>query len=88
MTEDASYNGWSNRETWLAGLWLDNDEYFNRLLLEACRLNMADYEQAEWLEKHLRDSLDDEASDASFWSDLLSTAFSRINWVEVIENSQ
>lgn len=84
----STYNGWSNRETWLAGLWLTSDEHLYRLLKEAVSLNMADFEQADWLEKQLRDQLDDEAGNASLWSDLLSTAFARINWVEVIEHNQ
>lgn len=31
---------------------------------------------ADWLEKQLRDQLDDEAGDASMWSDLLITQYS------------
>lgn len=88
MQETATYNGWSNRETWLASLWLNNDEYSYELLLAACKRRTSVFERADWLEKQLRDQLDDEAGVASMWSDLLSTAFYRINWVEVIEHNQ
>ncbi len=84
----STYNGWSNRETWLASLWLNNDEGSYELLLKACKRRTTDFERADWLEKQLRDQLDDEAGDASMWSDLLSTAFYRINWVEVIEHNR
>ena len=88
MSDSKDYNGWSNRETWLVSLWLTNDEHLYILLKEALSLNMADFEQADWLEDRLRDILDDQLSDASLWSDLLSTAFYRIDWVEVIDNNQ
>ena len=84
----STYNGWSNRETWLASLWLNNEESSYELLLQAYKRSSTDFERADWLEKQLRDQLDDEAGDASMWSDLLSTAFYRINWVEVIEHNQ
>ncbi len=88
MNETTKYNGWSNRETWLASLWLNNDEANYQLLLEAQRSGKTDFARADWLAGQLRDQLDDEAGDASMWSDLLSTAFYRIDWVEVIENNQ
>jgi len=83
-----TYNGWSNRETWLASLWLNNDEDSYRILLEAKKHSKTCFGRADWLERQLRDLLDERASVACMWSDLLSTAFYRINWVEVIENNQ
>jgi len=82
------YNGWSNRETWLASLWLTNDEFSYNVLTRAIKRHKTDFERADWLEQQVRRQLDCEASDASLWSDLLSTAFARIDWVEVIEHNQ
>ncbi len=84
----STYNGWSNRETWLASLWLTNDQGSYALLGEAIRSGDSDFARADWLERELRDQLDDEAGNASMWSDLLSTAFCRINWIEVIEHNR
>ncbi len=81
-------SGWSNRETWLASLWLSNDVSSYGMLLKAYKRADSDFERAEWLESQLRDQLDSETGGAGLWSDLLSTAFARINWLEVIENNQ
>ena len=85
MPEANKYNGWSNRETWVANLWLTNDQDSYYLLLEALKHSDSDFTCAEWLQEQLRDQLDEEAGTASMWSDLLSTAFYRVDWVEVIE---
>ncbi len=87
-TISTTYNGWCNRETWLVNLWLSNDEGSYALLREAIRSGDSDFARADWLERELRDQLVDEAGNASMWSDLLSTAFCRVNWVEVIEHSR
>ena len=57
----STYNGWSNRETWLASLWLNNEESSYELLTQAYKCSSTDFERADWLEKQLRDQLDDEA---------------------------
>ncbi len=85
MPEANKYNGWSNRETWVVNLWLTNDQASYYLMLEALKHSDSDYTCAEWLQERLRDQLDEEAGTASMWSDLLSTAFYRVDWVEVIE---
>lgn len=83
----STYNGWSNRETWLASLWLNNDQDSQYVLLEAKHQGDELYDQASWLESQLRQQLEDELDNASLWQDLLGTAFDRINWVEVIEKA-
>lgn len=79
-------NGWSNRETWLAGLWLTNDQANYDLVLEAKRQGDDLGEQAYWLQVQLRDQLESTLEEADLWRDLLDTAFERINWVEVLEH--
>lgn len=80
-------NGWSNQETYLANLWLNNDEPSYQTLLEAFKQGDEDFDHAYWLESTLREQLDEESS-ATMWGDLLGTAFDRINWMEVIENNR
>jgi hypothetical protein len=84
-TAVATYNGWSNRETWLAHLWLTSDEQSYSLLRETARKGDV-FERAEFLEELLREQLNDEAAEANMWCDLLNTAFNRINWLEVAEH--
>ena len=36
-TVSVTYNGWSNRETWLVSLWLNNDPASYDLLQAACK---------------------------------------------------
>jgi hypothetical protein len=66
MNEESTYNGWSNRETWLASLWLNNDDYSYLLLLKAYRQRKSVAERAQWLERKLQNQLWNQTSCASF----------------------
>jgi hypothetical protein len=86
-TVSVTYNGWSNRETWLASLWLNNNQTSYLVLLEALERNESGFKKADWLKSQLEDLMNDLSLEASLWSDLLSTALARVNWLEVIENN-
>lgn len=79
-----TYNGWTNRETWLGNLWLNNDEGFYNLFCRAIRENNTVHETAQYIEEELRYQLQCEIDTASIWQDLLGTAFDRIDWEEIV----
>jgi len=81
------YNGWSNRETWLVSLWLNNDPVSYDLLQSAYKKTGNAFSKAEWIESELQDEMCNLQLGASMWSDLLGTALARVNWLEVIENN-
>ena len=84
---NTNYNGWSNHETWLASLWLAENESSYGLLLRALKVSGEVYDKANWLESRLRLQLDQEIDVACLWQDLLRSAFDRISWSEVIEKN-
>ena len=87
MNVGTTYNGWSNRETWLANLWLTSEEPFVNLLEEAGKLLGDTYVKAEWLEERFHHALDELFGEATLWADLLGAALGRVNWYELIENT-
>lgn len=80
-----SYNGWSNYETWLVSLWLNNDE---QTLFEAKNRIHA----KTGLEACL--SLKDFASDiclvdlpsSGLANDLLNSALGSVDWSEIVNS--
>jgi len=86
VAEGTAYNGWSNRETWLVSLWLNNDESLYSQLLVAIERREHASIKAEWLAERVQEQLDWYLEDqtASLWVDMLRGSFYWVDWVEII----
>ena len=86
---DTSYNGWSNRETWVINLWLDNNEHDSKYLYDLANDGRALYDQAKELEEFITEAWQDivelQKIEASMWADLMNTAIWAVDWREIIE---
>lgn len=75
MSEDETYNGWKNRETWAFCLHIDNDQGLYNETLEQVReweesfgvlpSDLTDYQLGEYVVNYWRDLLDTYAETAS-----------------------
>lgn len=83
----STYNGWSNRETWMVNLWMTNEEcyYYKLRNIQKCYETVS--EQAQQLEEYIRFVVESVASQGLV-GDMLSSSLGRVDWVEVIENNQ
>lgn len=72
-------NGWANRETWLANLWLDNNQSQGYFLKAAAELSVSDL--AEALEDYYASTLPELPS--GLYADLLAGAVAKIDWREI-----
>jgi hypothetical protein len=88
ITTIQTYNGWSNRETWVVNLWLNNESYSYDTLQHIVKAFGTLSEQAEELERCVRNDDSSLPDEASMWSDLLNTSLGRVNWYEIVENNQ
>lgn len=88
---DREYNGWTNYETWLVNLWMDEgsdffreraqeiyDEAVPRSSLTAAEVARIDY--ADWLKDHHEEF---QPELPGVYGDLLGGALSEVNWDEI-----
>ncbi len=83
MSEDKTYQGWTNYETWAVALWLNNEqgdqEWARGIALDTRNDELWQAGEA------FKTSLDEMMPDlgATLWSDLLRSAFDEVNWAEL-----
>ncbi len=95
-TNSNKYNGWSNYETWLCKLWMDNDgnEYWDEQAQEIFEAAEADknFTKSERACLTLADVLKEQHEEMieeqfkgknGFIVDLLNASVSEINWMEI-----
>ncbi len=102
MESDRTYNGWSNYETWVTKLWMDNDEGTYNHWQESARAMYgfaeptAHMSKADVARHDLADRLESEHSEfadafidgkpACVFTDLLRSALGAVNWHEIAES--
>jgi hypothetical protein len=90
MTEEKGYQGWTNYETWVVKLWIDNEENSYNYWQE--RAKELKEEGGELITLGLADELKeafDEGNpleEAGVYTDLLYSALGEVNWYEISES--
>lgn len=89
MTEttptDTSYNGWTNYETWVIKLWIDNEQHDQERWLEAAKTAESIGTLADQMKDEYEESMPETVG---VWSDLLTAALGEVSWYEIAEHLQ
>ena len=88
-----SYNGYSNYQTWVTSLWLDNEPYTNEYVYNLANKEGDNhdrdciYDRTLQLEEFGKDvffNVYTEQADASLHMDMLQHAIGAVNWREIL----
>ena len=101
MGKDTTYNGWTNYETWLVALHIDNDEgtywHVRDELVPQALETFSDegdhqaYQLGRYLADWVTDTLDEDTTYTNEWTrlltnDLIGAALAEVNWEEIATN--
>jgi len=96
MTNEKGYNGYTNYETWIVALWMNNDrgvlDYWLSVITDLSSADSPEYIANENTQKcRLADRLKDEHEEnqlevSGVYADLLGAALSKVKWLEIAEN--
>ena len=85
---DTKYNGWTNYETWLVNLWLDNDGS-SESLSETCAdmyETRADFDESDFANV-IREYVDEvylsESPQSGMVADIIGAAMRQVDWHEI-----
>lgn len=85
---DTTYNGWTNYETWLVNLWIDNEYDINMWQDRAREINDV-YYLADEIKQFYEDNNPIDGN--GLYCDLLSSAMQQVDWnliaAHIIESS-
>jgi hypothetical protein len=77
---DTTYNGWTNRATWLVNLWWGDD-------LQAYRKDegeaLEDLDVKEYIQNMVDYQLDTHSPESAFLLDMVYEALDDVNWQEI-----
>jgi len=85
----AEYNGWTNYETWVTALWINNEQGTQEYALELAREAKTEEEPRYVLSETLKDWVHDSMLPdlgSTLAADLLGASASEINWTEIAES--
>ena len=78
------YNGWTNYETWLVSVWIDNEQHFLEGLKEvANKKTKFEFEKDDEIKDIIEDYVMGSNPKATLRMDLINSALSRVNWREI-----
>lgn len=80
-----TYNGWTNYETWLYKLWMDNESGISYYVEMVQEQEMDVYDLSEYLKDEAEEAADSMIEGCNVFSDLLSASVSRVNFYEIAE---
>lgn len=98
MTHNNTYNGWTNYETWLVNLWINNEEPSYRYWREEAQrhwqlaIDALDDDPVRRAVTDLADQLKEEIGEQaptpppSLYADLMDGALSEVDWWEIAQH--
>ena len=92
MSNEREYNGWTNYETWVVKLWIDNDqgsqEYWLHAARQARKHNVTNPDAARYeLQELLKDEHEEQSPEVvGVYADLLNASLCEVNWREIAKN--